>query len=95
MRDEEDGRADLLLHAANLRAQFLAQLRIQIGERLIEQQNIRLPDERAGERAPLLLPTGEFVRIALRQPIERDEAERHLARDYRAPARGTRRTFSG
>ena len=60
-RNVNGGDADLLLDAADLRAHRDAQLGVQVGERLVEEQNARLNDERAGERHTLLLTAGELV----------------------------------
>ena len=44
-----------------------AGLRIESGRRLVEEQEVRIADERAGEREPLLLAAGERAdpRVAL------------------------------
>src|SRR6185369_4060500 len=55
VRDEQHGDVETLLQQLHFEAHLLAQLRIQIAERLIEQQDLRLGDERAGERDALLL----------------------------------------
>jgi hypothetical protein len=56
----------------------LAQLLVERGERLIEQQQLRFLDERASERDALPLAARELVRLALRIGAELDELE-HLA----------------
>ncbi len=61
VRNVNGGDADLLLDAADLRAHRDAQLGVQVGERLVEEQNARLDDERAGERHTLLLAAGKLV----------------------------------
>ncbi len=84
--DERD--ADFLLQVDELDLQLLAQLRVERGERLVEQQHRRMRDERARDRDALLLPAGQLVRIA---PVEADEPnvlERGL--DARLPLAGRR-----
>lgn len=46
-------------------AQFLAQLVVEIGERLVEKNRVAFLDNRAGKRRALLLSAGEFVRFAV------------------------------
>jgi hypothetical protein len=55
------------VQTAHLKAHFLAQVGVEVRQRLIEQQRLRLDDERAGERHALLLAAGQFAGIALRQ----------------------------
>src|SRR5215207_2898963 len=56
---------ELLLDLCQLEPHSLPQLSVKIAERLIEQQQLRLHDKRARQRDPLLLPTGELVRITV------------------------------
>ena len=57
--DEEDGDAEAALQELQLDAHLLAQLGVEVAERLVEQQQIRLVDERAAEREALLLAAAE------------------------------------
>ena len=59
MRDVDRGRAVGALELADLDAHVDPQLRIEIGERLVEHQQRRLDDERPRERDALLLPARE------------------------------------
>jgi hypothetical protein len=59
-------------------AHLLAQLGVQVGQRFVEQQYIGADRQRAGERHPLLLTTGEFARQALAQAFEAYEPQRLL-----------------
>ena len=61
--DERD--ADLLLQVDELDLHLLAQLRVEGGQRLVQQQHGRMGDERPGDRDALFLAAGELVRIAL------------------------------
>ena len=42
-----------------------AQLRVKIGERLVEQERLRLLDDCAADRNPLALPARQLRRLAL------------------------------
>ncbi len=53
-----------VVQAADLEAHLLAQIGVEIRQRLVEEQRLRLDDEGAGERDALLLAAGEFARIA-------------------------------
>ncbi|OQA21168.1 MAG: hypothetical protein BWY63_01353 [Chloroflexi bacterium ADurb.Bin360] len=64
------GDAQALLNVANLGAHLLAQLGIEVGERLIHQQDLRLHDQRARQSNALLLPARELIRSARFQPGE-------------------------
>ncbi len=59
-------------------ARLLAQLGVEIGQRLVQQDDGRVVDERAGERDALLLAAGELVRKALGEVPERQLLERRL-----------------
>src|SRR4029078_243127 len=73
--DIHDRYAEILLKRANLLAHRPSQARVKVGERLVEQQNIRLEDERARHRHPLLLPPGHLGRQAWTKPLQADEFE--------------------
>jgi hypothetical protein len=60
--DERD--ADLLLQIDQLDLHLLAQLGVERGQRLVEQQHCRMRDQRPADRHPLLLAAGKLVRIA-------------------------------
>ena len=90
VRNVNGGDADLLLDAADLRAHRDAQLGVQVGERLVEEQNARLDDERAGERHTLLLTAGELVGHAALHTGELHEIKdlHHALADLFPSARG-------
>ena len=75
--------AVFVVQPAYLETHFLAQVGIEIGERLVEQQRLRLDDQRAGERDALLLAAGKLARIALgeRGKMRGRENGRELAFD--------------
>ncbi len=55
---------ELVVQAADLEAHAAAQVGIEVRQRLVEQQDVRLRGKRAGEGDALLLPAGELRRIA-------------------------------
>ena len=65
MGDVDGGDADAPLQVADEDPHLLAQLGVEIGERLVEQQDLRLDHQRAGQRDALLLAAGKLARIAL------------------------------
>lgn len=60
-------RVAFLQELQQLRAQFLAELVVEIDQRLVEQQQGSVLGERTGEGNPLLLATGEFRRSPLEE----------------------------
>ncbi len=61
-----------------------AQERVERRERLVEQQDLRVGDQRAGQRHALLLAARELGRQALGEALHVDELE-HAACAWRAP----------
>ena len=55
MRDVDEGDRDVVLDQLQLELHLLAQLEIERAERLVEEQNARAVDERAGQGDTLLL----------------------------------------
>ena len=78
--DERD--ADLLLQVDELELHVLAQLGVEGGQRLVEQQHRRMRDQRARDGDALLLAARELVRIALAEAREPHIGERFG--DFRA-----------
>ena len=77
MRDDDEGDAEGLLDVDQLELRVLAQLLVERGERLVEQQQLGLRDEGARQRDALSLTAGELVRLALCERPELDHVE-HL-----------------
>ena len=67
VRDVDERDADFLLQVDELELHLLAQLGVERGERLVEQQELRAVDQRARDRDALLLAAGELVRKARRR----------------------------
>ena len=69
MRDEDRGNAGALLNPANFLSHFKAQARVEVGERLIQQEQARVLDQGAGDCDALLLTAGKLGRLAVHQHI--------------------------
>ncbi len=65
MGHEDEGDPGIPLDALELELHGLAQLEVQRGERLVQQQSGRPVDQGPGERNPLLLSAGELRRLAV------------------------------
>src|SRR5881628_4145591 len=85
--DIHEGHPEPALEDPHLHPKLLAELRVEVRKRLVEQQDLRLDDERARHRDALLLPAGELVRPAVTQTSKTDERERFV---YAPGAIGTR-----
>ena len=77
---DEDG-AGRLEDLRDLHPQLLAQLVVEIGERFVQQDKARVLDQRAGQRAALLLAARQFQRLA---PKHRGQL--HQLRAFADPA---------
>ena len=73
----------------DLLADARAQRRVERGERLVEQHDLGLDRERAGERDALLLAARELVGIASAEAGEPDELEQLADAPARRAARGS------
>ena len=99
VRDHDGGEPELALQLADLDAHLLAQLGVEIGQRLVEQQHVGPDRERARERDALLLAAGQLARQPRRKAVEPHQPQRlararldlGLARACASPAR-TRRS---
>ena len=84
------GDAELALEPADLRAHLDADLGVEVRERLVEQQDVRIQHQRARQGHPLLLAARELARIAGLEPGQVDlaspsrEARADLLRGRRA-----------
>ncbi len=78
VRDIERGDAERLLQLADLAAHADAQARIEVGKRLVEQQDLRADHQRAGDCHALQLAAGELMRPALAIACELHEPQRLL-----------------
>ena len=66
-----------------LGAHVLTELGVQAGERLVEKEQLRIPDDCPGQRYSLLLAAGQLARQAVQQGPEADQVCRpaHARRD--------------
>ena len=74
--DVDRGHAEPVLQLAQFDAHVGAQLGVEVRERLVEQQDLRLEHEGARQRDALLLPAGELRGSALRERAHLHHAER-------------------
>ena len=83
VRDEDRRHPELLLEARDLGAHLDAQLRVEVGERLVHEEDLRLPDEGPPHRDPLALAAGEVARPTLEMLGEAEElgGRRHALAD--------------
>ena len=83
VRHVDGGDPQLALQPLQLEAHLLAQLGVEVGQRLVEQQQRRLHHQRARERQALLLAAGELGRLALGEVVELHGGEHahHLVAD--------------
>ena len=63
--DVERRRRVLALQRADLGAHLAAQLRVEVGQRLVHEERLRLADDRPAHGHPLALPAGERLRLAV------------------------------
>ena len=84
------GQSELALQFADLDAHLLAQLGVEIGQRLVEQQHVGPEHQRTGQRHALLLAAGQLPRQPVAEMIEPHQAQglgdlrRHLGLRYLA-----------
>ncbi len=79
MGDEQEGQAEIRLHAGQEIEDLSLDRQIQGRDRLVADHEFRLEDERAGNSDPLALAAREFVRIAVqRSPWQADTIDQRL-----------------
>jgi hypothetical protein len=71
----ERGDPELALEVAQLRAHAIAQGGVEVGQRLVEEQQLRPAHQGPGQGQPLLLATGELGGVAALEPAEADDLE--------------------
>src|SRR5215211_4556851 len=85
VRDEQDRHPVLLAHPQHEVLEVAARLRVDRGERLVHQQDLRLIGKRAGDRHPLLHPARELPRVAVDEARQSDRLDRLLDEPRRLP----------
>ena len=78
VRHEDDREVELLLQLLDLKAHGFAQLRVEVGKRLVQQHDLRIGDNGARQRDALLLSAGEVARIDLFHAVQAGVLERHF-----------------
>src|SRR5499425_328116 len=73
--DEEHGDAEATLEELDLRAHLLAELRVEVAERLVEEEEIRLVDEGPAEGEALHLSAAQERARPFAEPAEADQVE--------------------
>ena len=74
MGDVDHGRAKLLVQPRQLDPHLHAQLRVEVGQRLVEQEHLRVADDGAADRDALPLAAREFLRMPVEQRLELEDA---------------------
>ena len=75
VRDEHGRDVDLVVQAPQPLAQLGADVGVERAERLVEQQDLGLDGQRAGERHALALAAGELGRVARLVAVEADDLQ--------------------
>src|SRR3990172_3516033 len=70
VRDVDEHKTELALEVAQLDAHPQLEEPVEVAERLVKEERLRLRDEDAGERDALLLAAGESPRLSVGQPLE-------------------------
>jgi malonyl CoA-acyl carrier protein transacylase len=88
VRDVDRGRLQALVQRLDLGAHRHAQLGVQVGQRLVEQEDLGVAHDGAAHGHALALAAGEFARVAVEQRVEVEDARRlvHAARGLAASA---------
>src|SRR6267378_2713516 len=73
--DEDGGDVQVVVQPAQPPPQVLAHLGVERAERLVQQQDLGLDGQRASERDSLALAPRELRRVAVRKPVELDQAQ--------------------
>src|SRR5882672_4996794 len=73
--DEDGGDVQVVVQPAQPPPQVLAHLGVERSERLVQQQDLGLHGQCAGERDALALAARELRRVAVREPVELDQAQ--------------------
>ena len=94
MRDVEDGRREPRLQQLDLEPHLLSQNQVEVAQRLVEQEEVGLVDERSRQRDALLLSAAQLRRHARVKPVEFHKEDKVGNLGAIVP-RSMRRTFSG
>ena len=78
VRDVDRRDAEVVLDARDLRARLHAQLRVEVRERLVHEESLRAPHDRAPHGDALALTAGQRARLSLQVRLEPEDARRLL-----------------
>ena len=78
--DEQDGHAGLLPDPAQLLVEAVARDLVERAERLVHQQDLRVADQRAGDRDALALAAGQLVRIGVGAVLQAHQFQQFVRR---------------
>ena len=70
MRDVDEGRLQTLMELGDLGTHLNAELSIQVGQRLVEQEDLRVTNDSAAQRDALTLTTGQSLRLTVEQLLD-------------------------
>ena len=73
VRDVDDRRFQALMEPGDFGPHLHAELGVEIRERLVEQEHLRLADDRPAERHALPLAAGELARTAFEERFDRED----------------------
>ena len=63
--DVDEGGVDLLAQLDDLRAHLVAELGVEVGQRLVHQEDLRVPDDGAADGDTLPLAAGQRLRLTV------------------------------
>ena len=95
VRDVDGGDAEPRLQLGDVGAHLHAQLRVEVGERLVHQEHARLADDRAAHRHALALAAGQLPGLALEERRQLEQLGDLAHARARARALGTLAIRSG
>src|SRR5205823_10119920 len=81
MSDVYHRRTQLLVETLDLAPHLIAQLCIEIGQRLVEQEYLRVAHDGSADRHPLPLPARQLSRVALKQRFDTEHLRRAIDPD--------------
>ena len=93
VRHVDRGDAEAVVKLLQRGAHADAELRVQVRERLVHQERLRLPRDRPAHRHPLALAAGELAGPTFEQVVQAEQL-RHLATRVAICSFGVRRTLS-
>ena len=70
MRDVDDRRAESLMQSGDLGSHLNTELRVQVGQRLVHQEDLRVTDDRTAHRDTLSLAAGQSLRLSVKELIK-------------------------